>query len=493
MATNWADSGLDLHVALDPHRKTGSLEDALREAIRDGRLAPGTRLPATRTLAADLGIARNSVAEVYARLVGEGWLDARVGAGTWVRERPAPAFAPVPQARVDRSTRFDLDLRGGLPDASAFPRSAWLAAVGRALAETPTDALGYGSPDGVERLRAALAEYLARTRGVQASADDVIVTHGFGGLLGLVARALAARSTPGASGGQAERAPSGQGAGRRVAVEAYGHVSHREVLEAAGLELVPLPIDADGARVDLLERLDVSAVLLTPAHQFPTGVPLSRSRREALAAWAMRTGGFVIEDDYDGEFRFDGRSIGAFQPLAPERTVYSGTASKALSPALGLGWGVVPAELRDDVRAERARTGGATDALAQLALAALIASGGYDRSVRELRRRYRGRRERFEELVAERLPDARVGGIAAGIQCLLELPPGVTEAVVVAEASARGLRIGGLAEYAAEADLAADAAIGSSGRPALVVGIGAPPQHRFEQAMAVVVAAVDAA
>ncbi|UOE43004.1 PLP-dependent aminotransferase family protein [Agromyces larvae] len=472
---------MDLHLALDPRRKAASLEEALRTAVRDGRLVPGTRLPPSRTLATDLGIARNSVAEVFGRLVGEGWLEARVGAGTWVRERPTP----VPADPVDRSTRFDLDLRGGLPDGSAFPRSAWVDAMRRALADAPTDALGYGAPAGVLVLRERLAEYLARTRGVRTTADEVIVTHGFGGLLGLVARALVARGA------------------RRVAVEAYGHVSHRAILEAAGLELVSLPIDAEGARTDLLGAAaaaaggagapavpSVDAVLLTPAHQFPTGVPLSRRRRELLADWCRRTGGIVIEDDYDGEFRFDGRSIGAFQPFAPDRTVYGGTASKALSPALGLGWGVVPRALRDEVLETRRRTGSATDALSQLALAALIAAGGYDRSVRALRGRYRARRERFETLVAQHLPDARVVGLAAGIQCLLELPPGVDEAAAVAEASARGLRIVGLAEYAADAETPSTAA---ARPPALVVGIGAPPEHRFEQAVAVVFAAVDAA
>ncbi|WP_240665838.1 PLP-dependent aminotransferase family protein [Agromyces sp. LHK192] len=460
---------MDLHIALDPRRKVGSLEDALRDAARDGVLAAGIRLPASRTLAADLGIARNSVAEVYARLVGEGWFEARVGAGTWVRARPTTTPAITPAAAVDRSTRFDLDLRGGIPDGSMFPRSAWADAVRRALSDAPADALGYGAPEGVAALRERLAEYLARTRGVIATPAGVVVTHGFGGLLGLVARALAA------------------GGARRIAVEAYGHASHRMLLTAAGIETVALPIDERGVRVDRLAALDVAAVLLTPAHQFPTGVPLARDRRSTLAEWATRTGGIVIEDDYDGEFRFDGRSIGAFQPLAPQHTVYGGTASKALSPALGLGWGVVPEALHEGVLAARAQTGTATDALSQLALAAFIHAGAYDRSVRSLRLRYRARRERFEAFVDRHLPGARVVGLAAGIQCLLELPPGVTEAEAVAEASARGLRIGGLAEYAADASTAA------SRRPALVVGIGAPPEHRFEQAMAALAAAVDAA
>ncbi|MFE6965329.1 PLP-dependent aminotransferase family protein [Agromyces sp. NPDC057679] len=456
---------MDLHVELDPRRKAASLEEALRGAVVDGRLEPGTRLPPTRTLAVDLGIARNSVAEVYARLVGEGRLEARVGSGTWVREVSAPA----PGARVDRSTRFDLDLRGGLPDSSGFARSAWARAVARSIADAPAAAFAYGAPEGAVELRRPLAEYLARTRGVVAGADDVVVAHGFGELLSLVARAIAARG------------------GRRIAVEAYGHASHRSVLAAAGLEPVPVPLDADGLVVERLDGLGLDAVLVTPAHQFPTGVPLSASRRASLAEWARAAGAIVIEDDYDGEFRFDGRAIGAFQAIAPEQTVYGGTASKSLSPALGIGWGVVPKRMRDEVLEQRRLSGAATDAISQLALAALIAAGDLDRAVRGARLRYRARRERFERLVAERLPGTRVAGLEAGLHCLLELPDGVGELDVERGGAALGLRFGGLAGYAA------DAATAASRPPTMVIGYGAPPEHRFDRAVAAVVASVEGA
>ena len=467
MAFDWADSGLDLHLVLDPSRKVASLEDAVREAIASGRLTPGTRLPASRTLAVDLGIARNSVAEVYARLVAEGRLEARVGAGTWVADRPVPM--PATDVPVHRSTRFDLDLRGGLPDASAFPRTAWTAATRRALSAAPAAALGYAPTEGVAPLRAALAGYLSRTRGVVATPDDLVVTHGFGELLGVVARAVAARG------------------GRRIAVEGYGHASHRDVLVAAGLELVPLPVDADGLVTDGLDAAAADAVLLTPAHQFPTGVPLSAPRRADLVRWAEGSGGLVIEDDYDGEFRFDRRAIGALQALAPGRVVYGGTASKALSPALGIGWGVIPPAWREDVLAERRRSGTATDAITQLTLAALIDSGAYDRTVRTLRLRFRARREQFEEVMAAGVPGARVRGLPAGLHCLLELPDGVAEVDVSAAAAARGLRLDGLAGYAADPTA-------TRGRPpSMVVGFGAPPAHRFEEALAEVVRSIDAA
>lgn len=464
MAQDWADSGLDLHLELDPRRKVASLEEALRTAVADGRLAAGTRLPPSRTLAVDLGIARNSVAEVYARLVGEGRLEARVGSGTWVRGVTAPA----PGARIDRSTRFDLDLRGGLPDSSGFARSAWARAVARSIADAPAAAFAYGAPEGAVELRRALADYLARTRGVAAGPDDLVVTHGFGELLSLVARAIAARG------------------GRRIAVEAYGHASHRAVLAAAGLEAVPVALDADGLVVERLAGLAVDAVLVTPAHQFPTGVPLSAQRRAALADWARASGAIVIEDDYDGEFRFDGRAIGAFQAAAPEQTVYGGTASKSLSPALGVGWGAVPSMLREEVLEQRRLSGAATDAISQLALAALVATGDLDRAVRGARLRYRARRERFERRVAEGLPGSRVTGLDAGLHCLLELPAGVREADVERAGAEIGLRYGGLAGYAA------DAATAGSRPPTMVVGYGAPPEHRFDQAVAAVIASVEA-
>ena len=465
MANDWADSGLDLHLVIDHTRKVASLEDGLRDAIASGRLAPGTRLPASRALAVDLGIARNSVAEVYGRLVAEGRLEARVGAGTWVADRPMPKTATV--APVHRSTRFDLDLRGGLPDGSAFPRTAWAAATHRALSAASTAALGYAPTEGVAPLRVALAAYLARTRGVDAAPDAVVVTHGFGELIGLVARAVARRG------------------GRRIAVEGYGHASHRDVLAAAGLELVPLPVDGDGLVTDGLDAASVDAVLLTPAHQFPTGVPLSAPRRADLVRWAQRVGGLVIEDDYDGEYRFDRRAIGALQALAPEHVVYGGTASKSLSPALGIGWGVIPRAWFDDVLAERRRSGTATDAITQLTLAAFLDAGDYDRTVRTLRLSYRARRERFEEVMAAGVPDARVRGLAAGLHCLLELPAGVAEADVSAAAATRGLRVDGLAAYAA------DPALAGGGPPSMVVGFGAPPAHRFEEALAEVVRAID--
>ncbi|WP_448004341.1 MocR-like pyridoxine biosynthesis transcription factor PdxR [Agromyces bauzanensis] len=464
MTGSWAIPGLDLHIELDRRRKAASLEHALRAAVRDRRLAAGTRLPSTRTLAADLGIARNSVADVYAQLTAEGWFEARVGAGTWVSEHAglaAPTHEPTAPPTAGR-----LDLRGGIPDASGFPRRAWAVAARRAVLDATAGELGYAPVAGAPSLRASLAEYLGRTRGVVATADHLVVGHGFGELLGLACRALAA------------------GGARRIAVEEVGHEVHREIVRAAGLTPVPVPVDDDGADLDLVGD-DVGAILLTAAHQFPIGVPLAPARRVAAVRWAERTGGLVIEDDYDGEFRYDRRAIGALQSLAPEHVLYAGTASKSLAPAVGLAWAVVPDRFLPALVAERRRNGAAVDVLNQLALHAFIASHELDRNVRRLRAEYRSRRLALESRVADELHGCRVTGLSAGLHCLLELPPGTSEERVTEEAARLGLRFHGLRSFRLR---------GTEWRhpPAMVVGYGAPPAHRFGDTLDLAIRAVSA-
>lgn len=464
--------GRDLHLVLDPRHKTDSLELAVRDMIRDGRLARGTRLPATRGLAHDLGMARNSVAKAYERLVGEGWLEARVGAGTWVAS----------SARTTgRSTLADptvtgheplprLDLRAGIPDTTDFPRAAWAAAMRRALARVPASALGYGELRGVAELRHALASYLGRVRGVVVDSESVHVAHGAGHAMRLVCRALRARGA------------------RRIAVEEYGHLLHREILAASGLDVVPLAVDDAGLAADALDGSRVDAVLLTPAHQFPTGVALGPQRRAAVVAWARRTGGVIIEDDYDGEFRYDRRAIGALQSLAPDRVVFVGTASKALGPAVGLAWCALPAELVPLVAEQRRLEGSKPDALTQLALAELLERGDYDRAVRSARTRHGARRQHIERLVAERMPSAGIVGMSAGLHCLLELPRGIHEADVTEQADAVGLAFEGLESFRA-----AGARGAAERKPAMVVGFGAPPPHLFEEAVEQALGAVERA
>jgi len=451
-------SGLDLHVELTGPRVRASLETALRQAVQTGRLAAGTRLPASRTLAADLGVARNTVADVYGQLVAEGWLTARQGSGTRVAEHPAadPPAAAAPAATVpDSGESPRYSLKAGLPDLSEFPRTAWLAAARKAVTAAPSGAFGYGDPRGQPELRAALAAYLARARGVRAAADQIVICSGFTQGLSLLGRVLA-----------------GSGAAA-VGVEAYGHRQHREVLEAAGLCALPVPVDPLGAVIGQVP--DCAALLLTPAHQFPLGVALAPPRRNQAVAWAARTGALIIEDDYDGEFRYDRRAVGAMQALAPEHVIYAGTASKTLAPAVRLGWLVVPRRLLADVLSAKERADRHGSSLDELTLAEFITSGGYDRHVRRSRLRYQRRRDRLLAALARALPDPQVTGVAAGMHALLHLPPGVGEAETVAAAAARGLTLDGMRDYRMPTVDYPDA---------LVIGYGTPPAHAFTTAVA---------
>jgi GntR family transcriptional regulator/MocR family aminotransferase len=312
MAESWATLGIDLHVEPTGPGLRRGLTDALREAVRSGRLAPGTRLPSSRALAADLGIARNTVADAYADLAAEGWLTARQGSGTRVAARTVvqPAgTAPHPRAH----TRPAYDLRPGSPDLASFPRAEWLKAARRALTAAPYDALDYGDPRGRPELRAALSGYLSRARGVRADPERIVVCAGFAHGLKLLGTVLRARGA------------------RTVAVESYGLDAHGRLLAASGLATTPLPFDQLGTDPGELSGAD--AILLTPAHQFPMGVPLHRDRRAAVVDWARRIGGLVLEDDYDGEFRYDRQPVGAWTPTG--RSIWAPPASP--SPP-GCGW-----------------------------------------------------------------------------------------------------------------------------------------------------------
>ncbi|MGN6221368.1 MAG: PLP-dependent aminotransferase family protein [Microbacterium sp.] len=454
-------AGLDLLLPLPAGRPARALEDALRALVSSGALPVGARLPAARALAADLGVARNTVADAYARLTAEGWLEAHVGAGTWVAAAPR-AVAP-PSDRPAATPPYDL--RGGLVDASDFEYAAWSAHTRQALAELPGTAFSYPPAAGAAALRQSLAGYLARTRGVAADAGDVLVGTGFGDLLSLVCRALRARGA------------------RRIAVEEYGHEHHRRIIDAAGLEPVPVRVDADGAVVDDLEDSDAAAVLLTPAHQFPTGVPLSASRRRGVVEWARRADALVLEDDYDGEFRYDRRSIGALQALAPDRVVYLGTASKALAPGVGLAWAVAPPAMRGEMLVQRELGGASAAGIHQHVLGRFVDSFAYDRAVRRRRAVFRNRRELLEGLLTERAPSASLHGLAAGLQCLVRLPGDVAESDVVDAAARRGVAVLGLAQYRLGAR-AGDAL------PGIVVGYGAPSPARLERALELFVDAV---
>lgn len=454
MAQTWAISGVDLHLDLAGRRVRAGLEAALRDAVQTGRLRPGTPLPSSRSLAVDLGIARNTVADVYGQLVAEGWLTALQGSGTRVADRVvAIETAAAPAAPAAAGLRHDL--RPGRPDVSSFPATEWLAAARRALGSAPYEALGYSDPRGRPELHHALVDYLSRARGVRVTPDRIVVCSGFTQGLGLLCRVLRARGAA------------------TLAVEAYGQPTHRAVAAGCGLDLKPIEVDAQGAAVG--ELGDADAVLLTPAHQFPLGVALAPRRRSQVVEWAAETGGLVIEDDYDGEFRYDRQPVGAMQALAPDHVVHAGTASKSLAPGLRLGWLVLPPRLVDDVVAAKKLADWHSSVLDQLTLADFIATGGYDRHVRRSRLAYRRRRDRLVAALGREVPHVRIAGIAAGLHALLELPAGRSEDDVVALAARRALAIDGLGSY--------DAAQGRH-RPALVVGYGAPPEHAFTGAVA---------
>jgi len=416
---------VDLHLPLDRRARTplrAQLEAALRDAVRDGRLAPGSPLPSSRALARELGVSRGLVVEAYAQLAAEGYLHARQGAATTVAPRAAAPPPPRAAPGAPAAPPVRVDFRTGRPDLAGFPRRAWLAALARALHDAPDAALGYGDGHGSARLRTALAVHLGRTRGALAHPDHVVVTAGTVQGLGLVWRVLRERGA------------------RRVGVEDPGWRAQAETVADAGLEPVALPVDADGLAADPA-RLDVDALVLTPAHQFPTGVVLAPERRAALVAWARARGALLVEDDYDAEFRYDREPVGALQGLAPEHVVLAGSASKTLAPALRLGWLLAPPALAPALAAARLRTDRGAPALDELAFADLLERGAVDRHLRRARRRYRARRAALLAALARELPAARVGGVAAGLHAVVRLPGEVAPDAVAAAARARGVLV----------------------------------------------------
>ena len=401
-----------------------ALRRTLRNAVRDGALRAGTRLPASRVLARQLGVSRGVVTDAYAQLEAEGFLV--------VRERLAPVVAGVaaqPRRRSDahspaRAPRYDLTPT--TPDVMRFPLRQWLAAYQKSARRTAPATLDYREPRGELALREVLADHLGRTRGVIAEPGQIIVVQGTAQGFDLLLRSLAARGA------------------RRVAVEDPSHTTQHERIRAHGIDLVAQPVDRHGVTVD---GLDADALLVTPAHQFPTGCVLTGARRRALLAWADADDALFVEDDYDSEFRYDREPVRALQGLAPERVVYLGTVSKTLAPALRLGWVVAPFDTVADLERAKRLADDFSPVLDQLALAALIADGEYDRHLRRARRSYRARRDALVTALGEQLPGLVVDGIAAGVHVLLRLPGGVSDAVVADEAACAGIRVPPLSAF----------------------------------------------
>jgi GntR family transcriptional regulator/MocR family aminotransferase len=459
-------AGVDLHLELEPGEGLRQgLERALRSAVRAGVLAAGSRLPATRILAAQLGVSRGTVTAAYDQLIAEGYLEARHGSGTTVASVPGAARRSTP--RPTPPVRHNL--QPGISDVTAFPVAEWLRSARRAFGSAAPSAFGFGEDKrGRPELRAALADYLGRARGVAASPERIVVTAGYVQALTLLAGTLG----PG-----------------RIAMEDPGMPYHRELVAHAGNEVVPLPVDALGADPAALGP-DVVAAVLTPAHQFPTGATLHPLRRRALIEWARSTGGILIEDDYDGEFRYDRQPVGALQGTAPEHVVYAGTTAKSLAHGLRLGWIVLPERLVDPVVEELRLTSLETESFNQLILADLITTHGYDRQIRSCRVRYRRRRDLLIELL-ERFPALSASGIRAGLHVTVLLPAdGPSEAELVDLAARRGLAVDALGENWHHAD--ADGGPASETR-GIVIGYGAPSEAGYVQALGVLAEVLEAA
>jgi len=437
------------------------IERSIRDDIRAGRLAAGARLPSTRGLASDLGISRGVVSEAYEQLAAEGYLLASQGAPTRVARTvraPAPRAA-APALRPSFAYRLD----PGLPDLAGFPRDRWLRSLRAAWRQAPIDAVDYPDPRGVPALRETLAEYLGRVRGAAADPEQLMVCTGFSQGLSLIARWLHGRGV------------------ERVAIEDPGWHTHRLIVEQAGLAVVPIPVDAEGIRVDALERCDAAAAIVTPAHQFPTGRVMSSERRAALIEWAERGERLIVEDDFDAEVRYDRTRVGALQGLAPERVAYIGSASKRLVPGMRLGWMLTPSWLGWPLISVKAIEDRGSEAIGQLALHDFIARGELDRHLRRMRLRYQRRREALMEALARHLPQARVDEGAAGLFELAELPEEIDEPALVEAAASRGVGLEGLALHRFRPD----------GPPGLVLGFANLPEPAIEQSIRLVGEALD--
>jgi GntR family transcriptional regulator / MocR family aminotransferase len=401
------------------------LERSLRQDIRRGRLSPGTRLPSTRGLASELGISRGVVTEAYGQLGAEGYLESRQGATVRVA-RAVRAAVPRAQARSLLPT-FPYHFHPGLPDLAGFPRDRWLRSLRAAMSESPLEAVGYGDPRGVPRLREALADYLGRVRGAACDPENMLMCAGFMQGFSILCRWLHRQGVD------------------TIAVEDPGWQVHRLIAEQAGLRAIPVPVDEQGLCVRSLADTDAAAVLVTPAHQFPTGSVLSRERRAMLIEWAEDGERLIVEDDFDAEYRYDRVAVGALQGLAPERVLYIGSASKRLAPGMRLGWMLLPSWLAWQLISAKAIEDGGSEVVGQLALCDFIQRGELDRHVRRMRLRYQRRRDSLMGALAQWLPQGRPSGAGAGLYELVELPEGVSESALLAAAATRGVGMEGLA------------------------------------------------
>jgi GntR family transcriptional regulator/MocR family aminotransferase len=414
-------------LALEPAQGEtlrAALARTLRDAIRDGALREGVRLPSSRALAEGLGVSRGVVSDAYGQLEAQGFLVTRARAAPRVAGVPQRELVPRAAEAPPPAPRYDLTPT--TPDVTLFPLARWVAAAQHVARRASTATFDYRDPGGELTLREALADHLGRTRGVVCEPEQIVVVQGTAQGIDLVLRVLQARGAT------------------RIAVEDPSHTTQHERIRSFGLELVAQPVDERGL---VVAGLDADAVLVTPAHQFPTGSVLSGERRRELLAWSHERGGLIVEDDYDAEFRYDRAPVRALQGVAPQQVVQLGTVSKTLAPALRLGWVVAPAELVDDVRKTKRLVDDFSPALDQLTLAELLARGDYARHVRRARAAYRSRRDRLLAALATDLPEVAVEGVAAGVHVLVRLPQGVSDAEVANAAARAGIAVPPLSAF----------------------------------------------
>ncbi len=427
------------------------LFDAFVRRIEDGRLQPGMRMPATRQLAAELGVSRNTAALAYERLTAEGFIEARPPLGTFValelpKSRPEVlAPKPQPQAQAAAADRVRPLFQGrmhalqppraaqgaglahdfwvGRPDPRLFPASTWRRLIDRSLAEDVRHGDGsYGDPAGLARLRAAVAAHTGAARSVACTADDVVVTNGIQEGINVVARLLL-------------------GPGISVGVEDPGYAGAANVFASYGAHLVPVAVDEHGAVPGTLPP-DCRVMYLTPAHQYPTGAALSPARRQAWLQWAAEREAYLIEDDYDGDFYFDSAPLPALKAQdGAGQVIYLGTLSKCLAPGLRLGYMIVPRELREAAITVKGLMTNGSPWLVQASMAAFLQDGEFVHHLRRLRRHYAARRGVLLAALARHFGAVQPAGAHAGMHVLWQAGPDLPTAVEI-EQRARAAGVG---------------------------------------------------
>jgi GntR family transcriptional regulator/MocR family aminotransferase len=458
------------------------LYDELRAAILAGRLAPGDRLPATRALAGDLGVSRNTVTGAFDQLLAEGYLEGKVGSGTYVAASLPEDLLRVTGAprRVEPGAPPRLSRRGcvlastpvspscgraeirpfqtGIPALDSFPRELWARIAARAARRSTGERMSYGDPAGLLSLRRAVAEYLRASRGVRCSWQQVVITSGSQQALDLAVRILLDPSDT-------------------AWIEDPGYMGARGAFTAAGVRCGPVAVDGEGLSVEdgAARYPEARMVYCTPSHQYPLGVTMSLARRMALLAWARERGAWIVEDDYDSEFRYAGRPLAALQGLdAAGRVIYTGTFSKVLFPALRLGYLVAPEGVVDAFVATRALTDRHGPALEQSVAAEFLEAGHFARHVRRMRSLYAERQEALVDAANRELRGAlAVAPAEAGMHLIGWLPDGAGDCEASSLAAGANVSAPALSRYAIRARPA----------PALLLGYAAYPVRKIREAV----------